>query len=63
MEAFARAKEGWRLRKVDVKSWSSPAAKQHSIRSLPTLHLYEGRKLVSTDSKEIGQRINAAAKQ
>ena len=38
-----------RLVVVDVESWGSPVAKQHGIRRLPTVWLFEGEDRVSTD--------------
>ena len=42
-----------RLRRVNVKSWTSAVAKQCKIRSLPTLWLYKGSKIVSRKKEEI----------
>ena len=50
LEALAERKKGAVLRVVDIKSWSSEAARQHGIRRIPQLWLYDGTKLVSRDS-------------
>lgn len=42
-----------RVRLIDVKSWNSDVAKHFGIRSLPTVWLYEGRELSSTNLREI----------
>ncbi|MEM9382605.1 MAG: hypothetical protein AAGB93_21815 [Planctomycetota bacterium] len=49
MEGLARSNDSLRLRKIDVGSWSSPVARQHGIESLPSLVLYEGDRLVTSD--------------
>ena len=38
------------VRVIDIKSWSSEVARQHGIRRIPQLWLYDGGKLVSRDS-------------
>jgi len=40
-----------RLRRINIGKWGSPVASQYGINSLPTLHLYEGKKLVSKDRR------------
>jgi hypothetical protein len=52
LEALARSRSDVRLRVVDVVSWSSPVAKQHGIRRLPTLWLYRDGERVTTDTRE-----------
>ena len=47
------AKQGVVLRKVDIKSWTSEAARQHGIQSIPQLWLYDGTKLVTSDSGRV----------
>ena len=41
------------LRKVDIRSWTSDAARQHGIRSIPQLWLYEGTRLVTREGEEV----------
>lgn len=41
------------LRKIDIGNWQSAVATQHEIRRLPTLALYDGKRLVSSDTREI----------
>ena len=53
MEAAIQKKEGAVLRKVDIRSWSSEAARQHGIQSIPQLWLYDGTKLVTTDGDRV----------
>ena len=53
LEALVQKKDGTRLRKIEVGTWESAVAKQHGIRRLPTLWLYDGGKQVSTDSREV----------
>ena len=45
------------LRKVDIVNWQSDVARQHRIRQIPTLWLYEGQKRVETDSRKVLDRI------
>jgi hypothetical protein len=53
LEALIRERENVRLRKIDIVSWESPVARQFNIRRLPTLMLYDGRQLLSADTREI----------
>ena len=53
METLIRSMGTVRLRVVDVVSWDSQVAKQHGIRSLPSLWLYDGDDLVSDDAREV----------
>ena len=53
MEARIRELGTVRLRKIDVESWESPVATAHGIDRLPTLVLYDGKTVVSTDTREI----------
>ncbi len=46
-----------RLRKIDVGAWDSPVAVAHGIRRLPTLMLYDGTRLVSSDTREIVEHL------
>lgn len=42
-----------KLRKVDIGDWSSPVARQHDVRRLPRLLLYDGERLVSSSTEEV----------
>ena len=42
-----------RLRKIDVVSWDSEVSRQHGIKSLPALALYDGTSLVSEDTRAV----------
>jgi hypothetical protein len=53
LEAAVTSKQGVVLRKVDIRSWTSEAARQHGIQSIPQLWLYEGTKLVTTDAASV----------
>ena len=53
MEAAIQKKQGAYLRKVDIRSWGSDAARQHGIQSIPQLWLYDGAKLVTTDGERV----------
>lgn len=57
VEALAQQKNV-RLRKIDIASWSSPVAKQFGIRSIPALWLYEGTERVSTDTRDVLNRVS-----
>ena len=57
MEALVRDKGTVRLRRIDIDTWDSAVARQHKIRRLPKLVLYEGEKRVSDDIGEILQLI------
>jgi hypothetical protein len=61
LEALIKQMDGVRLRRVDVKSWDSPVAVKNSIRELPTLWLYDGGKLVSSNSKDVAERLQRRA--
>ncbi|MCO5171122.1 MAG: hypothetical protein M9894_32770 [Planctomycetes bacterium] len=51
MEAWTRKQtDGTRLLRIDIDGWRSPVASQFGIRSLPTVHLYEGKALVEGDT-------------
>ena len=57
MEALLGKHDALSLRKIDIGRWGSPVAEQYGIRSIPALHLYDGKKLVSKDSKvTLGRR-------
>lgn len=57
MEDLANSRPDLRLRKIDIKKWGSPVARQHGIRRLPSLVLYEGDRLVSSDSQKVYTKI------
>ena len=53
MEDLAAQTGDFVIRKIDIDKWSSDVARQHDIRRLPTLWLYDGDDLVSKDTREI----------
>jgi hypothetical protein len=53
LEALIRERASVRLRRIDIERWDSPVAVQFGIRRLPTLLLYDGRELLSSDKREI----------
>lgn len=59
MEALAQQHPGVKLRIVDVGSWNSDAARQHGIRSLPTIWLYEDGELLTRDRQAAIAKLNA----
>lgn len=59
MEALAKLRDDVRLRIVDIKSWDSDVARQHDIRRLPSLWMYENGKLLSKVSKEVIEKIQS----
>lgn len=59
LEALATQHPNIKLRRIDVGSWSSPVARQHGIRRLPTVWLYENGALVTQDSKAALARLQA----
>jgi len=42
-----------RLRRIDIDSWDSAVARDHDIRRLPALILYDGERVVSRDTSQI----------
>lgn len=59
MVAAANKHDDLVLRRIDVKSWSSPVAKQYRIRSLPTVRLYDGRGKLILDGPAVYTRVRA----
>ena len=53
MEALQAHKPNFRIRKIDIDTWQSPVAREHNIQSLPTLLMYNGKTLVSSDTREV----------
>lgn len=49
LEELVRARGTVRLRKIDIRDWDSPVARQHGIQSIPQLWLHDGRERASTD--------------
>ncbi|MBL8898833.1 MAG: hypothetical protein JNM84_14435 [Planctomycetes bacterium] len=49
LEALVKERPFVRLRKIDVKSWDSPVARQHEIESLPQVWLYDGKERLTAD--------------
>ena len=52
LEALAKSNETLRLRKIDIGSWDSEVAQRYGIRSLPSVWIYDGKKLISSDRKD-----------
>ncbi len=59
MEALIESKQGCRLLRIDIDRWGSDVAKQYSIRSIPALWLYDGRKRVSSDTGDVLSRVSS----
>jgi len=59
LEALAHQYPHVKLRIVDVVSWESAVAKQHAIRSLPMIWLFEDGELYSKDREEIADRLTS----
>ena len=53
MKGLARRKKNFRVITIDIGKWGSPVAAQYEIRRLPSLWLYEGKKLRTEDRDEI----------
>ena len=58
MESLIHSKPNVNLRRINIVKWGSPVAGQYGIRELPTLWLYDGRKRVSTDMRDVFQRVS-----
>ena len=60
MEAWTQQQtDGTRLLRIDVGEWTSPVATQFGIRRLPTLHLYDGQELVTSDTSDVLAQLQA----
>ena len=59
MEALIRKRGTVRLRKIDVVGWKSEVSRQFRISSLPTLHLYDGNRLVSKNTNQILRALSS----
>ena len=59
MAAAARKHRDLALRRIDVKSWGSPVAKQYRIRSLPTFRLYDDRGKQILQGRAVYKRVMA----
>ena len=57
LEAAVRERGNVRLRRVNIRDWSSPVAQQYGIQSIPQLWLHDGTKRVATDTSEVMRRI------
>ena len=58
LEARINELDTIRLRKVNIVNWGSDVAKQHGIKSLPTLHLYDGDELKTKSSPKVLAALN-----
>ncbi len=57
MEAIAAQHSRIFLRKVDIGAWDSPVARQHGIRRLPTIWLYEDGRLYTKEPDRASRRL------
>ena len=46
-----------RLRRIDVPDWDCAVARSNSIRSLPTLWLYDGKRKLRGDVRDVMTRL------
>lgn len=53
LEALVKARGTVRLRRIDIRDWDSPVARQHGIQSIPQLWLHDGHERVSTNAGRI----------
>jgi len=53
LEALVVKLDDVRLCKINIKSWGSDVARQHSIKSIPQLVLYDGTTLVAQGTREV----------
>ena len=56
---LAKKNDALRLRKIDIGTWSSPVARQHGSRGLPSLVLYEGDRLVASDTRAVLAKLGS----
>jgi hypothetical protein len=59
LEALARARPELQVLRIDIESWSSPVARQHSIQRLPTVWLFDGEREVTRDTRQALQRAQS----
>lgn len=57
MEALIKDKGNVRLRRINIDQWRSAVATQYGIVSIPRLWMYEGMKRVSTDLRDVWNRL------
>jgi thioredoxin-like negative regulator of GroEL len=57
LEALAKQNPLVKLRTIDIGRWDSPVAEQYSIRSLPTVWLYEDGELYSKSRDKVAARL------
>jgi len=57
LEALARRDPDLRILRIDIGQWGSPVARQHGIRGLPTVWLYDGEDLVTRDTRQALGRL------
>lgn len=57
MEALILSKRNCNLRRIDIRKWGSPVAKQLDVRRLPTVWLYQGENLVETERRKVLKRL------
>jgi thioredoxin-like negative regulator of GroEL len=59
LEALTRTRSDVKLRIVDIDSWSSPVARQYTVRQLPTLWLFRDGKEVCKGLAEVMSELNS----
>lgn len=57
LEAAVRERGNVRLRRVNIRDWSSPVARQYGIERIPQLWLHDGTQRVSTDTSDVLRRL------
>ena len=57
LQAMAKERTDLFLRIIHIDSWSSEVVRQHSVRRLPTLWLYEDGTLTTKDTNEVAARL------
>jgi len=53
LEALAKSKQTFRLRKIDLSGDDRSVAEQYDIHAIPALWLYDGLEKVTEDRQEI----------
>lgn len=53
LRALVNSRNGYTLRRIYVRTRSSPAAKQYKIRNIPHLMLFENGKLVAEGTRQV----------
>ncbi len=61
MEAAIKQSEDTVLRRINIVSWDSPVAKQHSIRSIPHFVMFDTRGRKVAEGKDVLKRVQQSA--